>query len=845
MRYIIAFIVATLLSGVFASAGTLSGVIRDTKGQPLPFATVFVAGTTNGTAANASGAYQLNLPAGSYVVTCQYIGFQQTEFNLSIGADENIRHDFKLKDQTLDLKEVVVHASDEDPAYRIIRQAIARRAFHLQQVKEFQTSIYLKGVLRTASAPEKVLGQKVDKGELGLDTGGRGILYLCEEIADYYSRSPNKERTVIHSVKESGDPNGVGFAQLPPVITFYDNNVEILKNLNPRGHISPIANGAIGYYKYRLEGEFREGRNTIYKIKVIPKRAYEPLFFGTIYIVDGDWAIHSLSLATSTRYGLEKLDTIRIDQLCLPLKKDVWVIKSQQFYPVIDIFGFGITGNFVTVYDNQKVNESMPDTIFNKKIISTYDKQANKKDSAYWEDTRPLPLEADELRDYHIKDSLRLVEEDPHRKDSIRRKDNRLELNDLILGGYTYTTRSGKTAYGLDPLLTKINFNSVEGLNIAPQISIARKLDTGSTLTLRAAFRYGFSNTHFNSVAAIRYLHADREWRGRRLVITAEAGKYVYQYNRENPVTTLFNTFTTLLYNYNELKIYERWTGAVNVRRSVGNGVRWWARLAYEHRIPLENTTDYTWGKKDSSSYTDNLPMNLRKWHYEEQDAVVAKIGIAWQPGYRYVQFPDYKQSISSDWPTFYAQYEKGIPGLLGSTVDWDKWKSGLEGKVPLKMLGTLEYNLSAGGFLNKNWVGIPDLTHLFAGDDPGFTLASPYMKAFQLAAFYRYSNTADLYGEAHIEYNLQGLLTNKIPGLKQAKVYFILGTNSFYANKDLYFSEVFVSIDNIGYKAYRFFRLDFLRGWDATKATYNGIRIGLRLASLQNLRGGDADLEW
>jgi hypothetical protein len=28
------------------------------------------------------------------------------------------------------------------------------------------------------------------------------------------------------------------------------------------------------------------------------------------------------------------------------------------------------------------------------------------------------------------------------------------------------------------------------------------------------------------------------------------------------------------------------------------------------------------------------------------------------------------------------------------------------------------------GGFLSKKWVGVSDLMHLFAGDDPAFTLA-------------------------------------------------------------------------------------------------------------------------
>ena len=159
---------------------------------------------------------------------------------------------------------------------------------------------------------------------LGMDSTGKAVLYLCEELADYYAEEPNKERTVIHSVRESGSSNGLGFDQLPSVITFYENNINILDNMNPRGFISPISNNALNYYRYKYQGEFKEGGYTINKIKVIPKRAYEPLFEGTIYIVDGDYAIHCLSMLLTKRSGMSVFDTMRIDQIFLPLKEDTW-----------------------------------------------------------------------------------------------------------------------------------------------------------------------------------------------------------------------------------------------------------------------------------------------------------------------------------------------------------------------------------------------------------------------------------------------------------------------------------------------------------------------------------------
>ena len=841
MRKIFPLLFIVLLHTI-AQAGTLKGIIKDGKGITLPFATVFVQGATTGTAANAAGDYQLQLAPGTYEITCQYIGYKQASATITIAGNETVTHDFTLPDQSLEMKEIVVKATDEDPAYRIMRKVIGRRAFHLSQLKAFQTSIYLKGVFRTRQSPHKVLGQTVESGEMGLDTAGKGILYLCEEEADYYTQQPNRRRTVVHSVRESGNPGGLGLAELPPVITFYENNVGVFEQINPRGFVSPVADGAIGFYKYKLEGEFKEGRNVIYKIKVTPKRAYEPLFFGYIYIVDEDWAIHSLSLTTTAKYALEKLDTLHIEQVFLPLKHDTWVVKNQRIYPTLQVFGFDIAGNFVTVYDNQKINEPAPDTIFNKKIVSVYDKQANKKDTAYWNDLRPISLENDEARDYHFKDSLMLAEKDPHRIDSIRIHENRLKVMDLILRGKTFNGKNYRQSFSFDPALFIVNYNTVEGLNVSPHFHYMHLLDTGNRITVTTALRYGFGNTHFNGIGSLTYFHNNRAWISKGYNINLEGGKYVFQYNPANPVQPIYNTFSTLFYNDNYLKIYERYDAALNVHRNAGNGFRWQARLNYQHRMPLENTTTYSWGKGDGP-VSPNVPDELKAWHYEAHDAAIVRVGASYQPGFKYVQYPDYKLPESSRWPVFSLTYEKGIPGILNSMTDYDKWRFNIAGEQRLKLLGMLSYNLSAGGFLNKNYVGLPDLMHLY-GDQ--VVLASPYLTSFQLAPYYRYSNTAKLYGEAHIEYNLQGLLTNKIPLLRQAQWFFILGTNTFYAGTGNYYTEAFLSVDNLGFKIYRLLRVDFVKSWDGERRNYTGIRIGLRLGSLVRFGNGvNADNEW
>ncbi|OSZ78933.1 hypothetical protein CAP35_11995 [Chitinophagaceae bacterium IBVUCB1] len=834
------YLLIALLLPYITLAGVLKGTVKDEKGEPLPFATVYIQGTTVGTAANAEGEYTLALEQGTHKVTAQFMGFQPKVYTATIKGAETVTYDFVLKEQTLQMKDFVVKANAEDPAYAIIRKAIKRRKFHLEQVKSFQSEIYLKGLLGTRKTPKRIMGQKIEKEDLGVDSAGKGILYLCEEEAIYYARG-NKERTIIKAVRESGDPNGLGMSKMPPIVTFYENNVNVFQGINPRGFISPISENALLYYKYKYEGEFRENGYVIDKIKVIPRRLYEPLFDGYIYIVEDDWAIYSLDLYVTQKANLEMLDTLRVEQLHLPLKKDTWVIKNQVLYPSIKIFGFDISGYFVTIYNKQDVNGAIPDTIFSDKISSSYMADANKKDSSYWTQNRPVPLNDAEIKDYKEKDSVRIKYEDPKYLDSMRKKRNKFDAMSLLMRGYGFSTKGYKHRFNTNSLLDGfINYNTVEGLNLTPKLWWVHNIDTSQYLTGKLAARYGFANTHFNAIAKVAYSKYNKKWRGRYWSIGIEGGKYIFQFNNQSTVTPLYNTYTTLVLGQNHMKLYERMNGALTYSHSFGNGFSFSVKADYQRRLPVENTIGYTWAKE--SKLTDNTPAPLKGLGWGQHDAALLSLNIAYRPGYTYTLYPEYKVANSSNMPLFRLQYQKAIAGIANSVADFDKWRFSIEDDMNLKLAGSISYKIAAGGFLNSKYVGLPDMMHLA---DNQLLLAAPYINSFQLATYYRYSNTQQLYGELHLEYYLKGLLTNKIPLLRQARWYLVTGTNTFFVNANNYYIEAFGGIDNLGYKALRFLRVDFVYSWNNLNQQTYGIRIGLDPTAAIGISNRDKGAEW
>ena len=150
-----------------------------------------------------------------------------------------------------------------------------------------------------------------------------------------------------------------------PLSAFYTNNVTVFTDqFNPRGFVSPIADGAIRYYKFKFLGSFFENGKAINSIRVTPRRTYEPLFSGIINITDGDWRIHSFDLFLTKTSQLEIMDTLQITQIHVPVTNDIWRVKNQLLHFNFNQFGIDAIGNFVSVYSNYNVNPSFDKKFF-------------------------------------------------------------------------------------------------------------------------------------------------------------------------------------------------------------------------------------------------------------------------------------------------------------------------------------------------------------------------------------------------------------------------------------------------------------------------------------------------
>jgi hypothetical protein len=477
MKFPFLFTLFLLLTAhLFAQETTISGKITDDNGKAVSFATVYIKNTTKGVSANSEGEYNLNLKPGQYEVQYKAVGYKQESRKIDLRTSQSIN--IVLKTELYELKEVAIHAGAEDPAYAIIRKAIKKRKTYLNEVNAYTCEVYIKGLQKLLSAPKKFLGFDVQKvaRENGLDSNRRGIIYLSESQSKYSFMRPNLVHEELISSKVSGSNRAFSFNRASDMrVNFYEN-MQDWQGLSPRPVISPIADNALFYYRYKWMGISIENGETINKILVTPRREHDPCFSGYIYILEDSWRLQSLGLYLTKKNNINFVDTLKVNQEFFPVNAKAWMPASIKFEFTGGFFGFKFGGYFISLYKDYEIDPKLDKKQFAEVLRIT--KGVNKKDSVYWQNERPIPLTEEEKTDYQKKAILAAKRESKPYLDSLDKVNNKFSPGKLLLSGYRHRNRYNKEYYNFDPILTSFLYNTVEGFALNYGASFTKQIDS-------------------------------------------------------------------------------------------------------------------------------------------------------------------------------------------------------------------------------------------------------------------------------------------------------------------------------------------------------------------------------
>ncbi len=382
----------------------LYGTITDKRtGEPLAGATIKVkdenGNVVRGATSNLEGRYRIALPLGRYTVEVSYLGYktQSAQVYIALPLEKN----FALSEGEVRAPEILVDAG-EDFVTTIMKRAIREKKRQRDSLRSYELEAYTKRLTRRDSS----------------------IAGITETFAKGYWRKGDTLREVVVQERITENikaqlPAGVTIsAGIRGLLDFSEERIPIFGNR----FVSPIANDAFSCYDFELLETVQSDFGEIFTIKLIPKNNFIPLFTGTIKIASNTYALIAADLVPH-RSGF-KLPYVKDVKLSYKQTQDLhhdrhgnafWLPSTQFLEGALTI---SVANGFVelprisftqtTVISRYLINEPVPDTLFEKRLVLKAP-SAEQFDSAFWKEREFVALTEEEQRAYQTLDSSKTL----------------------------------------------------------------------------------------------------------------------------------------------------------------------------------------------------------------------------------------------------------------------------------------------------------------------------------------------------------------------------------------------------------------------------------------------------
>ena len=390
LKHVCAFLL--LLIPVLTHAGgdslTVSGAVLDAgTAEPLVAAHIRLLGTTQGTITNSSGRFSLHIHAGAHRLSFTMLGYRSDTAHVTVPRPGELT--IRLQQADIVLPEFVV--TSEDPAYEIIRRAIAAKKQWKAELGSYEFEAFTRQLVRR-------------------DTS---IATITESFSKGYWQQGDTLREVIVQRRQTENVHGAdNFAAVGGILNFSEDQIR-LAGYTFTGPISP---DAFDYYRYKLLRTRTDHGPGLYEIRMTPRTRTSPLFDGIIHIAESSYALVGVDVEPNEAFQFPF-----VKELQLRYKQQFALYDHAFWLPVdirlngagsISIPGFSLPRMVfeqTSVIYNYLLNPQIPDSVFRKPEL-VVDSSATKLDTTFWAANPILPLNAEEQQAYQNLDSTQTFE---------------------------------------------------------------------------------------------------------------------------------------------------------------------------------------------------------------------------------------------------------------------------------------------------------------------------------------------------------------------------------------------------------------------------------------------------
>ncbi len=787
MKAIKLLFIFTVLFSAQLQAQSITGIVSDEDGNPVPYARVYALNFENlGAVTNIDGQFLFGCDFGNYDLLIKCLGFEDKVFNVTVSTQAPTEVSIILLRKQNELVTVDVSEKKKNVGWEIVQNVINNKQNFAQQYDRYSADVYIKGVETFEQKVKKVKEEDEEEKEEPSDifedekkeiqdqiNGDQNRLNVVEIYLTQHVELPNKFKEIRNGYEKIGNPNQIYFqSTVNGEFNFYKGLIR-KDDLHTSPIVSPLHPSGILSYKYKLVDILVEEGDTIYKVEVGARDVGTSTMEGFLYIKKHEWVLTKIDV-TLHKGNLKIYDNFHIIQEYEKLDS-IWVVSKQIFEYDTKYAKETVHGVTTVVYSNYIINPIFPPKFFSNELGTTVD-EAYDRDSTYWAEVRPIALTPEELRSKFVQDSLTAYYTRKEYLDSVDAVFNKITPLKVLYFGIEHRNREKKTQWYLSSLVDLYEPVGIGGMRIGPGFDFFKKWENQQWVDMSGDVTIGFNNWDVRGRFRLYHQYAPKLFG-------------MYQVFGAHEVDQI-NSYTAALQQGKRSNWYMNDQLGFFHRISPVNGFFIHNSFRFERRSSIDDLEFATWLDK---YWSNDQPIS-----FDPYNAFRTTVQFTFIPFQKYVTEPHRKIVLGSKWPTFNLYWERGWNGVFGSVVDFDYVSFSVEQEIQIGTLGESKYVIRGGQFVNKDSVFYIDRKFFRQSDKDWFFrlfMSNPLYSFQNLDSSYE---TQSWYLELHYIHHFNGALLNKIPFFKRTGIKELMGGGFIFLpeHNNYFYTEAFVGLE-------------------------------------------------
>ena len=618
----------------------------------------------------------------------------------------------------------------------IILKVLENRDFYGKYIEEYSATAYIKG---DRYVKKKNVLYRYAPDFFYLDKKGKSA--FVESMVDIHFKSPNYFTQQILAV--NGSKININDIR-KRAMQFLNVNIYNPAIFNNR-IIIPGIKDIFKYYRFEYVSATDTLNCLIHQIHVIPKIRSRQLISGFLYIVDGLWTVYQLNIEGKWEFSDYRIET----EFGLPEKDFLLPLKTHITFH-LNLLGNEVINNYFSSFQYMDVKKRDSDTqkpAINYDLSDYFNVSVDSipiiRDEKFWEENRPVQLSPyekslikTEQGTQHIIDNLNWIQGSWNFFSQGAVASKRFKYNDSQM------SYSGL----LNPF--KLAYSKLDGVVYWQEFRYQKINDAGQELRFNPNVGYLFQQKQVYFSLPAQWLFQPLKMGEIRFTLQnrnqAYNSTFIDMIEEAIPDSIHFSDFN--------LKYYHHYTSGLKGQYEIFNGLLLRGGIGYDWYVPVK------YKNETGIDIKNDINGDVTALTTEQYHVFAPSIGITWTPHPFFRINGKRKEYVSSYFPTLSAECAWGIKGIWGSDSYYTQLEADIQQKIPLGLMNTFQYYISAGTFFNTHSLYFADF-NLFQKRNFPKSWDDPIGGVFQLLRGEWY-NASRSYIQAHLIYEFPYMLS-------------------------------------------------------------------------------------